>query len=404
MTSLKANSSEKWLVAICVGWQQEPSLQKAREKGLKILGIDGDPNASSRHLTDLFLVHDIWDAPGCINKIEATGITPCGVASFISDAGMLTAAAIREYFAIPGLSVAQTYLFTNKIRQRAALTAAKVPGPKWISGREPSEFAALLKDLKPPYIIKPADSAGSRGVHKFASLQEFQTLFPEAKRFSKSGEVIVEEFVSGIEYSVESITIDGQTYVLAISERFKIHETSAKEIVSINYDSSLSRTIAAAVDRAVKALGLKDGPTHSEVIVDTRGEVSIVEIACRGGGFLVCDGLASGASGYDLSDAIVKQAASIPVEPPQVNSRKFVCLRYVHGRKGYLRSVSGVEDISDRQTYVKILASPGEQVKDPVNDGDRIALIKVVAETQSEARSRAEAVERRISFDIVSDP
>ena len=397
-------TGSRWLIAVGAGRWQAPGISAARAAGINVLALDADSCAPGFECADKHAVVDIRDADASIAAIRRCGVRPDGAIAFCNEAGMLTAAGIREHFALPGAGIAVTRALTNKGVQRAMWTEAKVPGPKWFVVRSVREAENALHGIGGTAIMKPVDSAGSRGVSVLKPGDEPAAAFQRAVANSSVGEVIIESFITGVEHTVETFTQSGETHVLAITCKKKVPGTEgtvASDLETAQLDDPSFKRISSVVTTALSALGYTDGPGHTEVLLTEKNEIYLVEAAGRGGGFMVADGLVPRASGFNLARACALQAVGLePGLPPKCNKQSVV-LRFIPSRQGQVMSIEGFGPEHD---IVGATSEPltrvGQNVGAATSDGDRLAFILAHADTLSEARAIADERQKKIKIVI----
>jgi carbamoyl-phosphate synthase large subunit len=223
-------------------------------------------------------------------------------------------------------------------------------------------------------------------------------------KHSRCGQVIVEDFVEGIEFTVETFSHRGTTTVLAVSEKRKVpgtRGTVAVELATSSHPAAVTDGIGALAVDAVAALGHTDGPGHTEILRKDDGSFWLVETAGRGGGFMVADGLVPRASGFDLNRACARQAVGLePLPFPEQAAKAFV-LRFLPARPGNVTALTGFDQIVDlADVECEPLVKVGDRVERATTDGARLAYILSWAGDRATAFARADQVEGRIRVDI----
>jgi len=397
---------EQWLVAVTAGRWQRHGIKEARSAGLKILAIDTDPDAEGFLDADEALAIDFSDHVKVIQELKNFNRNICGAVSFCSEAGMMLAANIREAFNLPGPRAELCHRLIDKAVQRAVWQERGLPCPEWKVFKDKNQALKGLLDFDFPVIIKPTDSSGSRGVTKIESLAEdLNGAVEKAFEFSRSGEVIIEKFMDGTEFTVETFGVHGTIYVLAITEKKKVEGTKgtvASELATAESNNHVLSNISSTVVKAFEALGYIEGPGHAEVILGSDGTVGLVEVAGRGGGFMVFDRFVPIVSGTNIARLTALQAVGRPVDKPTTLNKAAV-LRFFPSRSGIVRRISGFEEADQ---IVGVEAGPFVKVGDHVNrasaDGDRLGYILSQASAVPQALELADQAERLISFDIES--
>jgi biotin carboxylase len=370
--------------------------------GLKVLAIDGDPTAEGFTLANSSIVADIRDKKSVISAIEGAGVVPTGVISFASEAGMAAAAEIREHYNLRGPGRVLTEALTNKLQQRMLWSSSDIPGPKWAAARTAEEAQLAAETIGYPVIVKPIDCAGSRGVSKVNELAELLPAVEAAFSGTRAESILVEEWMNGTEYTVETFGISGKHYVLAVTEKRKVPETGGTVAMELATPESadLARRVGETAVAALLALDYFEGPGHTEIIVDNAGRAGLVESAGRGGGFMVFEKMVQLASGYDIVSATVMQSMG-NTPPTPVPANRGVVLRFFPSVPGVVKSINGLDSAA---MLPGVLAGSfvcvGDRVGKVSGDGDRLGYLLVASENVSKAKAMANQADALISFNV----
>lgn len=395
-------NNDKWLLAISAGRWQLAGIRAAKAAGLKVIAVDNDPSAAGFAAADERLVLDIKDPEPIRNALAGIGLRPDGVIAFCNESGLSTVARLREHYSLPGIRSDSVAVMTHKHLQRKLWTEAGVPCPVWHVVNNVQEARSAFKAIGGVSILKPVDSAGSRGVRVVSREQDVAPAFAHAQSLSSSGTVILEEFVVGTEHTIETLTDKGRTVVLAVTKKKKVpgtDNTVASELASPDYPPELVKKISQTCIDALAALKYTDGPGHTEMLLTPQGRLVLVETACRGGGFMVADGVVPRASGFDLSGNAALQAVGKTLEWPPKIERKAVVLRFVPSLPGRIVSISGFAPGDDLPNALSEPIVKVGQILDKAScDGDRMAYILSWADTPAEAQRLADEREKRIGF------
>lgn len=396
--------SESWLVAITAGRWQKHGISEARHAGLKVVAVDADPNAEGFHEADQRICMNTDDYEGVIEALRALNINIRGVVSFCSEAGMLLAAYVRESFDLNGPRTEQTLSLIDKGIQRRIWQRARVPSPRFRTFTVREEVLAAIPTFGFPSIIKPTDSSGSRGVTKLESIHDdLDEAVERAFHFAKSGEVLLENYMSGTEFTVEVFCAQGEVNVLAVTEKKKVagtRDTVARELATPNRSPEILTQIADAVVDAFVALSYLEGPGHAEVILMDDGAVGLVEVAGRGGGFMVFDKLVPVVSGVNIARMTALQAVGLALEP-FVLAKRAAVLRFFPTQPGTLNAVHGFDEANEIPgVEAGCFVKPGASFGRALADGDRLGFVLSCAATATEAQSLADLAESKVIFDF----
>ena len=393
----------RWLVAISAGRWQVHGITRAQNAGLRVLAIDGDIDAPGCAIADKTACVDIRNPKAVLAAVEESGIDPAGVISFVSEVGMAAAAAIRKAYNLSGPDADLTLRLIDKKEQRQAWDSAGLPNPRWRAVTSAAQASKAVDDIGLPVIIKPADAAGSRGVTKLEDMTPFDQACTDAFAHSRNGYVMVEQFIEGLECTVETFSHKGLADILLCTEKVKVPGTQgtvAMELRTPDLNADILQKLKETTINALAAIGYTDGPGHTEIIVTKDGEPYLVETAGRGAGFKVFDAMIPRASGYDLAQACALQA--VGDEPPQPQSHNIpVVLRFFPSRPG---TVVGIHGFADANTISGVEAGPfvevGDRVSQASSDGDRLGYILCWGKSRAQALEKAGQAEKMISFKV----
>lgn len=395
---------EIWLVSVTAGRWQKHGIGQAQLAGLKVVAVDSDPNAEGFHEADEFICMDTDDSEGVIKALQGLNINIQGAISFCSEAGMILAAHIRESFNLPGPRIEQSRKLIDKGIQRKLWYEAGVPSPRFQTFKSKEDVIAAIPIFGFPLIIKPTDSSGSRGVTKIESIHDDLGLAVErAFNYAKTGEILLEDFMLGVEFTVEVFCVDGKVIVLAVTEKKKVDGTRgtvARELATPARSKELVARITDAVIAAFVALDYFEGPGHAEAILMEDGSVGLVEVAGRGGGFMVFDKFVPSTSGVNIARLTALQAVGFHLEPFTVKERASV-LRFFPSKAGRLLSIYGFDEANIVQgVEAGCFVKSGEIFDDALVDGDRLGYILSSSGTVSEAQAYADLAESKVVFNF----
>ena len=215
---------------------------------------------------------------------------PEGIVTFVDDNVVLAAdLAARLGLTYHSPEVARTLV--NKCRQRAALSAAGVPGPRFWTlapGLTADEVRKAAEAMTYPAVFKPAMGSGSRGILSMAGPQDV------CASYRSTIEQIVEEhleddpcrdgrFASYL--SVESVVSHGHSCHVAITGRFVLASPFRETGTSFRRVSShpWPKRWFDITDAAIAALGIESGVMHTEIKLTPCGP-KLIEVNGRLGG------------------------------------------------------------------------------------------------------------------------
>lgn len=291
-----------------------PLVKKAKELGYEVYCFAWDKDAVCKEIVNQFYPISITEKDVILEKCREIGID--GICTIASDVAAPTVAYVAEKMNLNANSYESACRANNKFEMRIALDKACVPCPKY---RCVTDSDALQDaDLAFPLIVKPSDRSGSLGVAKVYSLDELKKAVATAVGFSFKGEAMVEEFIEGREISVEFISYHGKHYPLQITDKVT---TEAPHFVELEHhqpadlSEDIFNEIYRITERALNALGLTEGASHSEFRITPDGRIVVMEIGGRMGGDFIGSDLVQLSTGYDFVKGVIDVAMD-SFQPP----------------------------------------------------------------------------------------
>ena len=204
------------LAIIGASYLQEPLIEKAKSMGIEthvFAWAAGDVGEKS---ADYFYPISIVEKEQILEKCKEIGIN--GICSIASDLAAITVNYVAHAMELVGNSPECALISTNKHLMREAFEKNGDPSPKSILVSSVRDLSGV--QLQYPVIVKPIDRSGSRGITKLLSPNGLLEAIEEAKEQGFEKKALVEEFVTGQEYSVECISYHGEHHFLALTKKY----------------------------------------------------------------------------------------------------------------------------------------------------------------------------------------
>lgn len=300
------DKNKKKLLILGASEIQIPLVLLAKELGCFTIVADYNPNAPAFEYADKKLIISTNDAPRLLkaaidDKIDGVLTT--------SDYPVRSVAYICDKLGLSGLTIKSSILCTDKylLRQHLAQNQFLVPQFKII---KPNETVYDVDFF--PCVIKPVDSSGSRGVQKVNNLAELIEAYDQALKYSNSGAVLVEEFIEGDEFSIETLTQNGDTTIVAITGKTIVGDKGIffvedRHVIPAYISDKEESAISETVLNVIKTLNLGNSPTHTELKLNSKG-IYIIEIGARLGGDFITSDLVPLATGIDMLENAINIA------------------------------------------------------------------------------------------------
>ena len=281
----------------------------------------------------------------------------------------------------------------DKWLMKEALTANHVPCARGVL-LKPGEQIRLPDTIGYPVIIKPRDAFSSRGVYKCEDQKDVEKHLKESSAFSSTGDVIIEEFLQGREYSVEALTWNGETTIVQFTEKFITPYPRTVELGHLQpagLDIAKRMEVSAIVMKALKALGVMNSASHTEVMVTDKGPY-IIEVGARLGGDFIGSYLTRSSTGMSMDRAAVEIAMGF--KPSHTLSfRAFSMIKYLEMPEGRIvEEVLPYDDILAMPgvVFATLFVKPGDIIRPVSHSALRPGCIVAEADTRGEVRARTE--------------
>jgi len=393
---------QKKIMIIGAGILQVPAIKKAKELGLYVFALDMNPSAPGFKLADESIQLSTIDVENAVQK--ASKIRPHAVMTLASDMPIRTVAAIGEKCGLNTISIETAFNATNKGKMRKHLKQKNVPIPRFFVVSSLEEYVEASNNFENKFIVKPADNSGSRGIFLVEQKSDIIEAFQYAKKHSRSGEILLEEYMEGPEVSVEALTINGMTHVIAITDKLT---TGAPHFVEMGHSipSQLSVDIQQEIINvtvsAIEAIGIDIGPSHTEIIV-TKDGPKIVELGARLGGDNITTHLVPLATGIDMVECTIRLALGEDVVIPKKNY-KGAAIRYLKSSQGILKSIDYLEEAKNINGVkeIIIIKNIGERITDINNSNDRIGYVITQTESAKKAIDICEKAVNLININVL---
>lgn len=347
----------KKVLIINVGWEQEPFVKRLSDLGHCIFAINSSPidGRLACYFKDS-LVCDYFDITKIIsysynNAIDAVISDQC-------DYAMYAQSCVATALKIPGPSIASALKCTNKITQRSELNKKnlKVQQPIYKNIFSPKEAADFFNEVG-AVVIKPADSRGSFGVSVVERLEDIDTAYWSALSNSSGRQVIIEQRITGTEYTVDGYCFNGVASTIGIGEKLK-HPNKPQVAMGIRYqieklDTELYKRLNDASVEVAEQLELTFGFTHAEFLVTEEGNIYLVEMANRGGGCWTSAVVDSLVSGIDMVDTLIADVLGDDSYSIETKERFSTELRFFNlDMIGSVRKITGWNCILDNENVL----------------------------------------------------
>jgi biotin carboxylase len=386
-------------------------LDAARQLEVEVVrGVDVPAGLSE--WWELELPLDFADVPGAARAIVAYhSHHPLDAVVAVDDAATQLAAEAGAALGLPSNSPSSAEAARDKGIMRDLMSAAGVPCPVFQCFPLSGDPHAIADQIAYPCVVKPLRLSGSRGVIRADDPAGFVSAFARLKRLLlsdgnrlESTEILVEDFIPGVEIALEGLLTNGTLQVLALFDKPDPLDGPFFEETIYVTPSRLppptQRAIARVAGTAAASIGLRHGPVHAELRVNDHGPW-MLEIAGRSIGGLCSTVLEFGTS-MSLEELILRHALAMDLPSLARSGRAAAVMMIPIPREGILRTVQGVAEAMQvpHVTGVEITAKTHSTIVPLPEGSSYLGFIFARASDPSSAEAALRTAHARLSFDI----
>ena len=396
---------KKKIMIFGAGLNQITMIQAAKRLGHESIVLDPNPEAPGKQFADYFYAVDAEDYE--TTKDIALRHKVDGIVTSQMQNPLRMMSKLADDINLPFMKPEILEQSLNKFQMKELFLNNHIACARGILLKKSDEITEKkLSGLKYPLIIKPLDSHSSRGVYKCESFKDITRYSNECSDYSTDGSVIIEEFIEGQEYSVESITFNGKTDVIQITEKLITPYPETVELRHIQ-PADLSKIekmkIGAMIKKVISVLEIDNTASHAELKMTKDGPV-MIEIGPRLGGGFISSYLTKSSCGVDMDEAAIQVALNFE---PDLNktANKHACVKYIALESD--RKIKKIEDYSDlaknneELIFAYVFFKQDQIVPKLTHSGLRPAVIIVKADNRKELLDQVAFYEKEIKKRII---
>ena len=358
---------------------------KKRFPGIEVILIDMNPNVRAKDFADRMLVISTMDYDKVLEAARIENIDL--ILSACGDQPLRTMAYVSEKLGLPCyLTFEHALNLTNKVLMKKLMIEGGIPTSKYHRFDINSEITT--NGLSFPLVIKPADNNGSKGIIKVYSKQEFEKAIAEARKYTVSGDLLVEEFKEGEEYSIEAFIRNGEPYIIFASKNRKVKDRNTFTICSNEYVAALPSELYQKIKEIIVKIGqtfnIDNVPLLIQMIVKDN-EVNVIEFSARTGGgsklFFIREMV-----NVDIIENLLDISFGLKPEIEPRPCSDYAVIKYVYAKPGIFSGIKNLEELKagDYITDVYQYKPFGTEIKSSTYSSDRPVgfLLKGVSEEE----------------------
>lgn len=385
---------------------QLPLIKKARELGLYIILCDFRDNVQGIALSDVHYQINTLNPDLLIQvgeKEKPDGILTNSEPTFVS---MATAA---EKLGLPCLSLESTKLFKNKFLMREFCSEHGILSPRYKCCKNVEESLDFFNDIQKKCIIKPLDNSASRGVFSVNNENDIKSHFEQCISASSADNqaIIIEEYVTGTEFTIDGLMTPKGHRCLAISEK-KHYEYNENVACQLLFDNKNDRfdydQLRKLNDHLVNLTGIPFGLTHAEYKYSD-GKFYLIEIQARGGGNFIATDIVPFISGVDSYKEQLRWAVGdeVDVDYSYENlSSRCAVLHFFDtpGKGGIVKEIKGLNflDSFGEQIMYHLKFKVGDVIQETKDDTTRIGWYILKSPNRADLDNKMQMIENQFQI------
>ena len=298
-------------------------IRQAVEMGYYVITCDNQPNNPGHKLAHEHYTVSTVDREGVLELARSLNVD--GIVNYASDVSAPTAAYVCEQMGLPTSPLVSVEILTKKHLFRQFLRENGFNCPKAKSYFTLEEAQADINYFRLPVMVKPVDSAGTKGVNKLTDWSQLSVLVEDAMHFSIDKRFIIEEYIEkvGGQISGDAFSIDGKLVFCSFGCEY-YNEQAQKDFCPIGefWPSTIEKKymdqLAEDLQRIFTLLHMGTTEYNVEAVVDKDGKVYIIECAARAGGSLIPQ-MINYTTGVNTLPWIIQAAAGDPIDMSALN-------------------------------------------------------------------------------------
>ncbi len=394
----------KKLLILGGGWSHIPAIRIANEMGLYTIVMDKNPKAPGLKICNkgINLDGSNKDEVFKISSVEKVNGILC-----TGDYSVVPAAYAAKKLDLSSIPYEVATLVTNKGKLFEKFRNGKISVSSGKVVSNLSDATRTSKEIGFPIILKPESSlGGSRGVIKVDNLSQLPDRYSFTKKFALNSRILIEKFLAGTEHTIESITINGKTHTLGISDKIRTTEPYCVA-TSLVYPSLQNKSIQSKIKKqaalAINSCGIKNGVTHIEAI-SLNNQVYLIDFGARGGaGGYIPSVIIPKVNGINMTEKMILLALGKTIGSIKPKFTHHVIYRFFKVKEGKITQIKGLNKIKKFPGLIdfRLGVKKGTQIKVLTNQLQRPGYFVVEGRNRRQVIQRAAIIEKTVQIKTI---
>lgn len=394
----------KKILVVGGGDYQVPLIKRIVEKGYDAYCVDRNPQAPGFACATGYRCIDVMDRDACLAYARELGIH--GVMTYGATLTLPTVSYIAEKLGLPALPMETAEISKSKykIKQRLYQAGCNIKGNFFLLTDRTAADSSLFAL---PCVIKPSDGSGSKGVSVVTRPEALEEALEYAFDAARYGEVYVEGFISGEEFSAEAFVCNGQVHVYAVVRTTFRREENGDVTYGHRTPSGLpaekESAITQEVKKAIRALDITMASVNFDVIVsDEDGKPYIIDCGIRIGQNLIASHMVPLSRGVSVIDNTIALALGEPVDAAP-KYQKCIATRLLIYQPGVIREIKPMDTLIGKDGILAVVMrkAAGDRLKPYREKSDTCGWVVAGGDTPDMAETNAQKAKQLLKDYII---
>ncbi len=394
----------KKLMILGAGIFQVSGIKKAVDLGYEVISVDYKPDNPGHRFSHKYINCSTVDKEGALKAARNHNID--GICTFSSDIAVSTAGYVSRSLGLPGIDPVVALNMSNKDLFRKFQRNNGLPHPEFLSIQNKAELLSVKETLSYPIVIKPSDTSGSRGVTFLGAENEIglENAFEAAKKHSRKGVVVAEEFIEGTEVGGDGFMYEGRLVFFMITQKYLDGFVVTGHRVPVDLDKSIEEKIQKQLETCCLKSNYLNGSFNFDIMISGK-DIFILEISPRTGGNgipLIIEKY----TGIDVEKMTILHAVNDfkPIEKQKTNSKGCGSLVFGSLKAGKLENIISETELKEKASEVIsmfVAVKIGDKIESFTHNGNLAGFVLYDCANDAEYNCIKDKVQKNLNMKVV---
>lgn len=400
------NHEMKKILVVGGGDYQVPLIKRIKDLGYLAFCVDKNDKAPGFSYADDHRCIDIIDSELCYEYAKELDID--GIATYGATITLPTVSYIGKRLNLKALPFETAKIAKNKyeIQKKIVEGGCNSKGPFFLYT---DIHTAYHSDIKFPCVAKPCDGSGSKGVSIVFSQEQYNAALEKAFCAARFGEIYVERYIEGDEYSVEAFVDNRKVYIYAIVKTTFIRHGSFNTDIEYGHctpadiNDDQEQNIVNEVEKAIRVLDINMGSVNFDIILSSEdNKAYIIDCGIRVGQNLISSHIIPLSRGVNEMDLYISQVLNMATNP-RPKYQKCIATRLLIPNPGKIVHFGNSNQYVNQYSIVDIVfkKKAGDLQGKYKNKSDNCGWVICSGNTSQEAEENAETARKAVLSQMI---